>query len=71
LATQKKEAWKDLRKLSQDLGIPVLSSEFGIRQEIKGWSNSNGARSLVPDQVTRAKNLEGQMMAMFNDPIFI
>ncbi len=68
---QKKQGWDDLRRLHKELGIPVMNSEFGVRQKMQGWTNINGARTLVETQQERADNLKGQMLAMFADPMFV
>ncbi|MEI6092585.1 MAG: beta-galactosidase [bacterium] len=65
------QGYKDLKKLSLLLNVPVLVAEFGTRQRINGWTNSPGAKSIVNTQKERAERYRTQTVAIFNDPTFI
>ena len=67
----REQGYKDLEKLSLLLHVPVLVAEFGTRQSISGWSNTPGAKSIVSTQKERAEKYATQIMAIFNNPVFI
>ncbi len=57
--------------VSRKLNLPILISEWGLRQEIAGWSNTPGAKSLVKTQRERAQNYTSQILNIFKLPEFI
>ena len=62
------ELINDLRGISYMLGLPVLVSEFGTREEMQGWSNTPGAPKFVASQQERSIRYRSQVMQLFAEP---
>lgn len=69
--THKKKGLNQLIKISRELKQPIIIGEWGIRQDIDGWSNTPGARSLVETQKERGKNYATQLLSVFKHPEFV
>jgi hypothetical protein len=54
-----------IRLIHTKLNVPILISEFGTREEIKGWNNKPGAKVLVKSQAERAQRYESQVNQWF------
>jgi len=66
-----KKGYKQLNKLQKYLKIPILVAEFGTREKIKDWTNTQGVRSLVANQKERAQYYISQLSEIFSNKNFI
>jgi hypothetical protein len=60
-----------LAKIHRQSGLPILISEFGVRQRIESWSNRGGAGAFVDDQVQRGQSYGSQMAQFISFPYVV
>jgi hypothetical protein len=67
------QAWFSggLAKIHEQSGLPILISEFGVRQRIDTWSNRGGAGAFVGGQSQRGPTYSSQMAQFVSFPYVV